>query len=738
MIRFGDVGKILPSRPLTFSADEQQLIADMAARELARRAVPGTAIVPLCLAMAIFFSNFTSDFPLLCLMIILSMLAGSGVRGIVIRRILSAADGGTERWLPAFFLSCLTMAAAWGLTTALFVVMYSAGLPVILICILSAGLGAGAVANFCLWRALAVGFLLFAFLPAIFAGVIWAPSGILPAVVAMVFFVVYILIQIKHWHVQYWDSLVTAQLFENQAKRLSEINSELAETITREQEVHQEVEIGRRKMRELFDFANDGILICDFTGRVKDANLTLMNLLATTKEQILAARPCDMFTATELGAQPFAERWKEVAAGTEHDFEAVVGEELSDHCLFVQVNMRKISWQNEQVIFVTIRDISERKKAQIDLDITKKSLSKAEGYLQAIFRNIELPMYCKDLDGRYLTVNTHFERLTSLEKEKIQGKTDFEIFPDNIGRFFSFKDADVVEIGESLELEGNFTFDHKDRNILVHKFPLREDDGTIYATAGICSDVTTMKKALRTAQMANDAKAEFLANMSHELRTPMHSILSFARLGLKRVERSPREKLRSYFSMIVNSGDQLLELLNDLLDISTLEANHAVYSYRENNLCADLSRVVAEFRAMMEERNIELMYECPFEEATATYDKTKICQVLRNLLANAIKFAPDKSKVRVVLCRDNILLNNVQRPAWKTMVIDSGIGIAGEELDLVFGKFVQGTKTKTGAGGVGLGLAICKRIVEDHNGSIWASQNEGDGTTFSFVLPAAR
>jgi signal transduction histidine kinase len=212
--------------------------------------------------------------------------------------------------------------------------------------------------------------------------------------------------------------------------------------------------------------------------------------------------------------------------------------------------------------------------------------------------------------------------------------------------------------------------------------------------------------------------------------------LSIARLGLRRVGSSSSEKLESYFKMIVTSGDQVLALLSDLLDLSTLESSRPSYHLREYDLARDLDRMVSEFKAMMAEKEIFLSYQSDVSVALARYDRTKLYQVVGNLLANAMKFTAPQKEVKVLLQNDFIETNGEQQAAWKVMVIDQGIGVEQNELESVFGKFVKGSKTSRGVSGVGLGLSICKRIVEDHNGIIWAEPNELEGAIFCFLLPA--
>lgn len=639
-------------------------------------------------------------------------------------------------WVQIFFWSCLVMAATWGATTAIFIYTYIEGFRVLLILVFSSGIGAGSMVNFCIWRALTVSILLFSFVPVILVGLLMQQTALLPAILGIAFFVFYLLAQTKRWNFHFWDSLITAYLFERQAEKLSDTNRRLAEIIAKEQESCREVESGRVRIRELFNLTSDAIIICALDGRVLDVNRAMLNMFAVSREEIVGTFPMQSVTMPTGSALSVQDHWEKAVGGLEEDFECAVTRLNEQNSFLVHVNLRQVSWQEEQIIFVTLRDVTARKQMEDTLEITRKALSESDGYLHAILRNVELPIYCKDLNGCYLTVNKPFEQFCCRSLAELQGKNDLQIFPENLGRFFSFSDPEIAVTGESLELEGVFTLGGREKNLLVHKFPLRERGGSIYATAGICTDVTIMKQALQTAQLAHEAKSEFLASMSHELRAPMHSILSVARLGLKRVHTATREKLESYFTMIVTSGDQLLELLSDLLELSTLESARACYSFREYDLAKDLEKVVTEFKVMMEEKHLSIAFESCSSPAPARYDRTKFFQIMRNLLVNAMKFSAPNKKIRIMLKKDFLENSGDRQAAWKIMVIDQGIGLEKDELESVFGKFVKGGKTYNNAGGVGLGLSICKRIVEDHHGSIWAEQNEGEGATFCFMLPA--
>jgi len=231
------------------------------------------------------------------------------------------------------------------------------------------------------------------------------------------------------------------------------------------------------------------------------------------------------------------------------------------------------------------------------------------------------------------------------------------------------------------------------------------------------------------AEAANQFKSEFLANMSHELRTPLHSILSFSSFGIKKYATSKPEKLLDYFSRIKQSGKTLLELLNDLLDIAKLESGKTTFVFKPTDLVILVTSLINELEPLLSERSLSIRHEAHKFDGQVTLDADKIKQVLRNLLDNAIKFSPKGGIIDVAI----FLLEN----SIKVSVSDQGPGIPQNELEAVFDKFVQSSKTKTGAGGTGLGLAICQEIIVAHKGRIWAENRPEGGVILSFEIPVS-
>ncbi len=247
-------------------------------------------------------------------------------------------------------------------------------------------------------------------------------------------------------------------------------------------------------------------------------------------------------------------------------------------------------------------------------------------------------------------------------------------------------------------------------------------------------------QALRQARAANQAKSEFLANMSHELRTPMHAILSFSELGERRTSSSDEQKLNLYFSRIAQSANRLLHLIDDLLDLSKLEAGRMELQHMPIDLHAVIGEVCAHLDSLIHRRGLTVSIESHTDEMIATVDSKRIEQVFYNLLSNAIKFSPEHGRIRILLATAELPCGRRSEdsdflPAISICFMDSGIGIPENEVETIFEKFIQSSATKTGAGGTGLGLAICREIVGQHRGTIVAANNIGGGACFTVTLP---
>lgn len=250
-----------------------------------------------------------------------------------------------------------------------------------------------------------------------------------------------------------------------------------------------------------------------------------------------------------------------------------------------------------------------------------------------------------------------------------------------------------------------------------------------------------LSKANKKLQATDQAKSEFVSIVSHELRTPLTAVLGFARIVKKKFEnfilpnlqkednkvQKSINKIQSYLGTIESEGDRLTHLIDDLLDITKIESGELDMKMEPISLYEVFESARNITVSLFEKYNISLIYDIEKELPEVVGDKDRIEQVVINLISNAVKFTEKGS----ITCRVSKIKNDIV-----TSIIDTGVGIAQSNQDRIFEKFKQSGKTLTDRPkGTGLGLPICKEIVESHGGRIWVDSKEGQGSNFSFTLP---
>jgi signal transduction histidine kinase len=239
------------------------------------------------------------------------------------------------------------------------------------------------------------------------------------------------------------------------------------------------------------------------------------------------------------------------------------------------------------------------------------------------------------------------------------------------------------------------------------------------------------------AETANEAKTEFLRNMSHEFRTPLHAMNSFSIYGLNEAHEADREKLHRYFSRIHRGTKRLLALVDEILTMARLESGKEHFNFTPHDIKLLLESVIEDAQSLCNDKHIDITLTLENSENSSfstqlVCDGPRIVQVLTNILGNAIRFSPEKGSIIWEMTLTDI--NNT--PHLQMACHDEGVGIPEDELHSIFDKFVQSSRTNTGAGGTGLGLAIARHIIISHQGTITASNSSSlKGACFTLTLP---
>lgn len=333
-------------------------------------------------------------------------------------------------------------------------------------------------------------------------------------------------------------------------------------------------------------------------------------------------------------------------------------------------------------------------------------------------------------DWRYLYVNGAVACQGHKSKEELLGHTMMEIYPgiENTEIFAVLKSCMDKRASDRMENEFNFSDGSKSWfELSIQPVP----EGIFVLSL----DITERKRAeeirLENERLAaaSKAKSDFLANMSHELRTPLNAIIGFSELMSQKISGELNEKQERYVSDILVSGRHLLSLINDILDLSKVEAGKIELAEEKFPVHEAINEGLTLIKEKAMRHNVALKVEQDPRLEFIEADKLRFKQILFNLLDNAVKFSKPESGVVTIAAKK-------EKDMAKFSVSDTGIGIKEEDMKKLFKEFEQlDTGITRKYGGTGLGLAITKQLVELHGGKIWAESRFGEGSTFTFMLP---
>ncbi|MGC9027791.1 MAG: ATP-binding protein, partial [bacterium] len=340
-----------------------------------------------------------------------------------------------------------------------------------------------------------------------------------------------------------------------------------------------------------------------------------------------------------------------------------------------------------------------------------------------------------DRDNKIVDVNPAFIDMLGYTRNEIIGKSIFSFFDEENQKILSSEFEKRIK-GESSTYEISVTAkDGTNIPIIISGSPIIEDGNTV-GKIGIFTDISFIKMMQQELEIknkelekANKAKSDFLASMSHELRTPLNAIIGFSEILLERNFGELNQKQEEYIKDILEAGEHLLLLINDILDLARVESGQMIFEPTDFYVKDIVEQSITMVKERALKHYIDLSYSVSDNVTVLYADERKIKQILYNLLSNAIKFTPDNGSVSIIVDKtENEIVFSVE---------DTGIGIPEEAMSKLFYPFSQIRLLHPSIHeGTGLGLSLVKAMVELHGGRIWVESKVGKGSKFSFAIPS--
>ena len=476
------------------------------------------------------------------------------------------------------------------------------------------------------------------------------------------------------------------------------------------------------------------LLLKDAKGRRVFANRAYLKLRGTTLEDLVGKRDEDLFPP-EI-ARGYREDDRKVMETGEplHNIEQT--RDAEGRLIWIERVKSPIIDINGNTIGLQLLfwDVTDRVEAE-------RTLDRERHLLRTLLDNIPDSIYFKDTDSRFLRLSRAMAKKFGMDSvDDVIGRTDADIFTEQHARAAREDELHIIRTGEPLvDRVERETWPHREDSwCMSTKMPLRDDSGKIIGTFGISRDITELKNsqdalraALQTAAEANRAKSDFLANMSHEIRTPMNAIIGMSELLSQ--TRLTHEQ-RDYVDLIGQSADALLSLLNDILDLSKIEARRLELECIAFSVRDTIGKTGQTLSVRAAEKGLELSCRvAPDVPDRLQGDPGRVRQILINLVGNAIKFT-DEGEVVIDVSHAKAETGGTH---WLTISVrDTGIGIPPEKQSAVLEAFTQADASTTRRfGGTGLGLTISRQLVELMGGSLKLKSQVGEGTTFWFTIP---
>lgn len=531
-----------------------------------------------------------------------------------------------------------------------------------------------------------------------------------------------------------------------------EMKIKVTEDIKKYKTAQKSLEESEQKFRLLAESANDAIWTMDSEGKFLYVSPSVKKLTGFSPEEAMKRSLWETLTPESLktvSAQMEA-FFKKLQEGISNETSYVF--EVEQFCkngstvwTDVVVNPIYDDVGNFKLFVGVTRNISERKKAE-------DKLRKQKNVMDTIFHNAPITMMLINREGRVENINYSGVEATGRKKEEVLGLLGGQLFscvnsskghgcgkntechscPVRSTFSETFKTGENFhKVEGSLDVLQNGTISTRHLLLSTAYLDIQGDAKVMLSVDDITEQKNAEQEILEAkmmAERANRIKSEFLATMSHELRTPLNAVIGYADLLLDEAFGELNPKQIKSIGHISSSGKHLLDLINDILDLSKIESGKMGLHYDDFFVHEALKNVESIILPIARKKNIQLEFTIDPDASTLHADKSRFKQILYNLASNAVKFTPEKGLVKIEVRKtDN---------AVEVAVTDSGIGIPEEQLKNLFIPFNQldSTDSRTYEG-TGLGLSLVKKFVELHGGKVNVKSEVGKGSTFSFWIP---
>jgi PAS domain S-box-containing protein len=522
------------------------------------------------------------------------------------------------------------------------------------------------------------------------------------------------------------------QMVVQRTAELREANASMEQEVAERKRAEEALRESERRFRSLVETTSEWIWEVDARGVYTYASPRIVDLLGYEAEEVLGKTPFELMPEKE--AQRVAQQFREIAESRQ-PFRLLERKTLHKDGRVVVIETSGspiLDSDGELLGYRGIdRDITDRKQAEEDLAFERFLLT-------TMMENSPDHIYFKDSRSQFIRISNAQAHVFELHNPSDAiGKTDHDFFgPEHAEQAFA-DEQEVMETGKPIvaKEEKETWPDGRVTWVSTSKLPLRNPDGQVIGTFGISRDITERKRfeqrlqaAKEEAEAASRAKSDFLANMSHEIRTPMNAIFGATELVLD-TELTPEQ--RELLTVVQESGETLLSVINDVLDFSKIEAGKIVLENTVFDLRETLGDTMKSLSVRADREGLEL--DCQVQADAPPLlvgDRNRLRQILVNLVGNAIKFT-ERGSVVVTVATESRRDDEV---VLRFAVADTGIGIPADKLDVIFEAFEQADTTTTRKfGGTGLGLPISSRLAELMGGHISVESEEGKGSTFLFT-----